>query len=247
MVYQTGKKIVKALLPRPLLLQWEGVLRRLLRWHYRGTAAGCNICGARLARFETLPSGDLLCPACGSLPRNRRLWALLQRDFHPAGRLIDFSPSRCLYRQMQTFPGIEYVATDYTGEFPVPNRYDIQNLPVPNESFDAFLCYHVLEHVPDDRAAIRELFRILRPGGWGLIQTPFQDGYIYENPAIVSPADRKKHFGQEDHVRIYSLKGLASRLQEAGFEVKIRSFEQQSDPFLGLNELEKIICVRKPG
>jgi predicted SAM-dependent methyltransferase len=86
-------------------------------------------------------------------------------------------------------------------------------------SVDMFLCSHVLEHVPNDRQAVRELFRILRPGGWGILMVPLHVALTetYENPAITSDAERWKHFGQNDHLRVYAKPDFFAKVKEAGF------------------------------
>jgi SAM-dependent methyltransferase len=90
-------------------------------------------------------------------------------------------------------------------------------------SFDLILCSHVLEHVPDDGAAMSELRRVLAPGGLALVLTPYRaDRPTYEDPSVTSPLDRMVAFGQQDHVRIYGT-DLADRLTGAGFEVEDRT------------------------
>ena len=85
------------------------------------------------------------------------------------------------------------------------------------------LCSHVLEHVPDDRAAISELRRVLRPRGTALVLTPYRpDRPTYEDPSVTKPLDRMVAFGQQDHVRIYG-NDLADRLRTAGFDVEDRT------------------------
>ena len=95
---------------------------------------------------------------------------------------------------------------------------------------------------------MQELFRVLKEGGKALIQTPFKEGEIYENDAIISPEDRLRHFGQEDHVRIYSVSGLKRRLEKAGFALEDRNFvalEDDSALRLGLKETEIILIASK--
>jgi SAM-dependent methyltransferase len=125
-------------------------------------------------------------------------------------------------------------------------RIDICNIELPDQSFDLVLCLHVLEHVPDDRKAMSELRRILRPSGMAIIMVPLEEGLdeTYENPSIVSEADRLIHFGQEDHVRYYG-RDLRDRLRGAGFS--IREWVSK-EPYVlkhGLKRGERIfLCTR---
>jgi ubiquinone/menaquinone biosynthesis C-methylase UbiE len=136
-----------------------------------------------------------------------------------------------------------YITTDYEDEFEADKRHDIQAIDEPNNSFDIILCYHVLEHIPDDSKAMSELYRVLKPGGICYIQTPFKDGDIYEDNTITTPEGRLQHFGQDDHLRIYSVMGLKSRLEENGFEVEVKEYTEQNDNRLGLNETETVLIA----
>ena len=114
------------------------------------------------------------------------------------------------------------------------------------ESFDLIICYHILEHIDNDIKAMNELWRILTKGGYCIIQTPFKEGEIYENNAITSPKEREKHFGQSDHVRVYSINGLTKRLENVGFQVEIRNFREKYENINGLNETETVLICQKP-
>jgi SAM-dependent methyltransferase len=98
-------------------------------------------------------------------------------------------------------------------------RMDVTNVPHRNGSFDVIYCSHVLEHVPDDRRAMREFFRVLKPSGWALLLVPIRVPHTVEDPSIVDPAKRRELFGQEDHVRRYG-PDFADRLRGVGFAVK---------------------------
>ncbi|MCF8244291.1 MAG: class I SAM-dependent methyltransferase [Saprospiraceae bacterium] len=247
-MYEAVKKLAKRWLPKQLLLKNELFLRKILAVKYRGTEFGCNICESKLSAFIPLGNGETLCPACGSLPRNRRLWKVLMEEDLLHGNVLDFSPSRCLARKMRVQKRIRYVSSDFVGEFEAEKSHDITAIAEPDSEFDLVLCYHVLEHVDDDRQAMRELFRVLKPSGKALVQTPLKAGDIYEDTNIVSPEARLKHFGQADHVRVYSANGLAGRLKEAGFQVEIKQFgeNQPSDQFLGMKENEIVLIASKP-
>ena len=121
--------------------------------------------------------------------------------------------------------------------------YDITQIPEKENSFDLIICYHILEHVIEDVKAMKELHRVLKPNGTVLIQTPFKEGEIYEDYSITSEAERLLHFGQEDHVRIYSIDGLKKRLESVGFAVTVKQFEK--DTYLGFSDKEIILFATK--
>ena len=231
------------MLPKRWLLQNELALRKLLALRYSGQKHLCNVCGKGLSQFVLLATNDLLCPFCGSLPRNRRLWQVLNKQ-GVTGAVLDFSPSRCLYREMTKKGDVDYVSTDFAGEFEAQQSYDITDIPEPDSRFDWVVCYHVLEHVEDDQKAMSELFRVLKNGGKAIVQTPFKDGDIFEDTTIRTPKERLKYFGQEDHVRIYSVHGLKSRLEQVGFTVRVLEFDEPHDK-LGLKESETILIASK--
>ena len=248
-MYQTAKSLVRALLPQPVLLRAEVGLREVLyRLRYKGSRFACNICTAQLSGFVALPNGERLCPRCGSMPRNRRLWQILTKEITLSGKtVLDFSPSRCLFRAMQQQNIGEYLSSDFENEFIADVRYDITAIPEPDSRFDLVVCYHVLEHIAADAQAVCELYRVLRRGGVALIQTPFTDGTTYENPSIVSPEDREAHFGQRDHVRIYNAADLSARLRSVGFEVEQRVYATLAESEIknGFSVGETVLICRK--
>ena len=217
---------------------------------YSGTAYECPVCSGGLKhfypiyksfprklremgfayaieRFETLNLSAYSCPACDASDRER-LYALFLRGRLAAlvagrqYRFIDFAPSLALSGLLRTFPNIEYRTADYFRPN-VDDQVDISNMPLyADNSVDLFMCSHILEHVPDDRAAMRELFRILRPGGCGIVMVPLIEGVddTPEDPAVNTPALRWKYHGQDDHLRLYGKRDLVSRLADAGFQVR---------------------------
>jgi SAM-dependent methyltransferase len=234
------------MLPRKVFFKLEPILRYFHYLIYKGSAVQCNVCNKKLRKFIQLKNKELLCPACGSLPRDRRLYELLSSQYLMKGaKVLDFSPARCLYRILKSNKDIEYTSTALAGDFMADKNYNITQIEAPIDSYDLIICYHILEHVDDDKKAMQELVRILRPNGTCLIQTPFKQGDIYENHSITSPQERLKHYGQEDHVRIYSADGLRKHLAKVGFEVTIREFNDESGNNFGLKNNETILICTK--
>jgi len=146
---------------------------------------------------------------------------MLARGDLPGRRLLHFAPEPLFDPVFARLPQIERVTADLYA--PADLRLDITKMDLPDGSSDMILCSHVLEHVPDDRAAMSELRRVLADGGLALVLTPYRaDRPTYEDPSITSPLDRMVAFGQQDHVRIYGT-DLAERLRGAGFAVEDRT------------------------
>ncbi|WP_445736465.1 methyltransferase domain-containing protein [Mariniflexile sp.] len=187
-----------------------------------------------------------MCPFCGSLSRNRRLWYLLNNNGNLKGKLLHFSPSRSLYRNLKKEKSVDYFSTDFENEFLADYKFDITNTNQEPEKFDTIVCYHILEHIIDDQKAMAELYRVLKPNGIIYIQTPFKEGAIYEDYSIVSPEERLLHFGQNDHVRIYSVEGLKNRLEHNAFKILVKSFnEEKEDFYFGFQSPETVLMATK--
>jgi SAM-dependent methyltransferase len=196
---------------------------RVSAFALRGEGRECPCCGGHFRRMSRrrLAGWGGICPRCRSHPRHRAIALLLARGDLPGHRLIHFAPEPLFDPVFEHLPELERVTADLYA--PADLRLDITRMDLPDDSFDLILCSHVLEHVPDDRAAMGELRRVLGDGGLALILTPYRaDRPTCEDPSITSPLDRMVAFGQQDHVRIYG-SDLADRLREAGFEVEDRT------------------------
>ena len=218
-MYRLIKGIILKIFPR-IIFRFEFTLRKIFAFLYKGNKVFCNICNKKFSKFIIHQDSDLICPRCGSLGRHRRLWSIIniivpqKKD----DRILHFSPSRVIQKKLKSLY-LNYVSADFEGKIKTDRSYDITKIRVQDNSFDYVICYHVLEHIINDTKAIGELYRILNKGGKLLIQTPFKTGNTYEDFSIVTKEDRKKHFGQEDHVRIYSVQGLKERFKSASFKV----------------------------
>lgn len=249
-VYQRVKSLAYQLLPTGWLAANKHRLRRLTAQFYRGDAHVCNVCGFKLRTFVSNGS-DLLCPNCGSLGRTRRLYDLLA-DRLPkltSGQVLHFSPPACLTDHVDRIlpHNVRYITTDFVGEFAAARHIDLTDTGLPDNAYDLIVCYHVLEHIERDDLAMAELHRILKPGGSCLIQTPFtgESGPAKEDPTVVTPAARLEHFGQEDHVRVYSVTALRKRLTTAGLTVEILEFTEAAANRKGFKESEFVLVATK--
>jgi SAM-dependent methyltransferase len=165
---------------------------------------------------------NALCPRCQSKERHRLLYLYLVDTCGVLSRpmrILEIAPGRYSYYLFHNLAGGKsYFTLDY--ESPLAGtRGDICAIPYANEAFDLIICYHLLEHVPDDATAIREIGRILETGGQLLAQVPIEGEITQEAPLITDPMQRLRLFGQEDHVRSYGL-DFADRLWGAGLDVE---------------------------
>lgn len=204
------------------------VKRRFDIASHRGTRVSCPACGGRWDAFKddwNRPSA--LCWGCGAHERHRAQALLLARRpelLGGASATLHFAPEYCLQRLIEpaaSGPGRRYVTGDLDPAG-VDLELDLSGLAIQDASFDAVLCSHVLEHVPDDRLAMRELHRITRPGGWCLVMVPLDlaRAQTYEDASITTPEGRLAAFWQHDHVRLFA-PDIADRLSAAGFEVEV--------------------------
>jgi len=203
----------------------DAVRVRAVSARHRGRAVQCPLCDNAFDRFkDDWNRSRALCWRCGSHERHRAQWLLLQRRpelLGDASSLLHFSPEWCLRRRLRALSGLRYITTDLDTTQQVDLRLDVTALELPDGAFDAVLCSHVLEHVPDDAAAMAELRRITAPGGFTLVMVPLalNRATTYEDPAVTDPADREREFLQADHVRLYA-PDIAGRLTAAGFAVE---------------------------
>ena len=245
-MYYYLKQLLRKVIPKKIIFKYEPVFRGIYYQFYKGNNFHCNICSKGLSKFIEVPNGDKLCPNCGSSSRDRRLWQLLDSEFLKVKiGILDFSPSRCIYRTLKKNPLISYTSTDLSGDFLSEEKYDITNIDTRNDSYNLIICYHVLEHIENDIQAMKELYRVLRNKGTCIVQTPYKDGEIYENPSAKTEEERLQHFGQKDHVRIYSVNGLKERLTDSGFQVEVRKFNEDIDNEFGFNIDETILICKK--
>ena len=211
--------------------------QRLLRLgrkiYWFGQSRFCTVCQSNISTF--LPAGNPLranaiCPVCYSVERHRMIWAFLSArlsrpDLH-GFRLLHVAPEYGLRSNLQKIDGVDYWTSSLNGAGTRVSA-DITNLSFDSDFFDGILCSHVLEHVLDDRSAMKEFFRVLRPMGWAVLQVPLEldREFTYEDATIASSADRMKAFGNESHVRVYG-RDYPERLRSTGFNASLIGCEE---------------------
>ena len=199
---------------------------RVLALFYRGNNVECTVCHSTFRKF--LPYGrksreNALCPKCLALERHRLIWLYLERKtdfFTRENKMLHIAPELCFMDRFEGLPNLDYITGDI--ESPLAKvKMDIHQIPFEENTFDVIFCNHVLEHVDDDILAMKEMRRVLKPGGWAILQVPFfypLKKETYEDKSITSPLEREKAFGQDDHVRMFG-EDYGARLTSAGFKV----------------------------
>ena len=198
----------------------------------------CPCCGELATSF--LPHGvqrreNARCPRCGSVGRHRLQWLFLRDRTNLLSEpleVLHFAPETGLQRRLKSLPKVRYHGADLKS-VRADEHFDICTIPYPDDSFDVILCSHVLEHVADDRQAMSELFRVMKPGGWGLIEVPF-DGKLdetLEDPSITTDEERIRVYGNKGHLRKYG-RDYPDRLRAAGFEVTTHRYGTEFSPAL---------------
>jgi predicted SAM-dependent methyltransferase len=247
-MYSVFKRIVRLFIPQYLINQFEYTFRSIYSLFYYGDNIFCVICQKQFSKFIKLQNGDQLCPHCGSLPRHRRLWKLTGEEIivKQEDIILHFSPERCITKKLKLLHQQRYYTTDYDLKSDTSFHFDITAIQAKDESYTYVICYHVLEHIENDFGAMKELYRILKSEGKAIIQTPFKEGDIYENAEIKTKEERLKHFGQEDHVRIYSVNGLKERLENVGFTVTLKQYKNEMQTeYFGFKQNETILICKK--
>ena len=223
------KKLIKFLIntiPRPYLIWWSKFLAPLVDILFRGNKFTDPINGKSYRKF--LPYGyvkqrnNALSPGTLSLERHRLLWLYLNNEtnfFSKTLKVLHIAPEQCFYNLFKNLKNINYTTFDLNSPL-ADIKGDICNLPFKENSFDFILCNHVLEHINDDKKAMKELYRVLNKNGTAILQVPInqKSSKTFEDSSIVDKKERIEKFGQYDHIRLYGL-DYFKKLEAFGFKV----------------------------
>jgi len=245
--------IVIRYVPRKYLQLFSGVGLKILGIFYAGNKVECLICGGHYRSFlpygRINPRPNALCPSCLSLERHRLIWLYLKEKtnfFSQKLSVLHLAPEPCFVKRFEKIHGDTYITGDI--ESPLAKvKMDIHRIPFEENKFDVVLCNHVLEHVQDDIKAMREIRRVLKPGGWAILQVPFFSpvpDHTFEDNSITDPREREKIFGQDDHVRKFG-KDYPQRIERSGLKAILDDFAKSQPDKYGLQKGEILYRAEK--
>jgi SAM-dependent methyltransferase len=231
------KQIISLLLrfvPRKYLQLFSHIPLKIYAITMRGDKVECPVCEGKFKKFlpygRLTPRENALCPQCLALERHRLMYLYLQRKtnfFKDNLKVLHIAPEYCFIDRFEKMKNLDYITADI--ESPLAKvKMDIHEIPFEANTFDVAFCNHVMEHVEDYHKAMSELYRVLKPNGWAIIQSP-QDltkATTFEDSTITDPAERERVFWQNDHLRLFG-RDYGHELEKAGFKVTEDDFVMQ--------------------
>jgi SAM-dependent methyltransferase len=232
------KKIISFVIrkvPRKYLQIVSPLALKVLGLFYMGNKVECPISGDTYRKFlpyGRIPRPNALSPGSQSLERHRLMWLYLKEKtnfFTDNLKVLHIAPEHCFIERFEKMKNLDYITADI--ESPLAKiKMDVHKIPFDENTFNVVFCNHVMEHVENDIQAMKEIYRVMKPGGWAIIQSPIDTSIekTFEDPTITSPSEREKIYGQNDHARLYG-RDYADRLRSAGFTVKEDTYVMELD------------------
>lgn len=222
------KQIAEKIVPKKYLRVAGQYALRATSPIFTGRAVKCPCCGSRFSKFASyghVKRDNALCRWCLSLERHRGLWLYIHEKTNLLKdplKVLHFAPEHQFQELLKNSPNVDYISADL--DMPTAMlQMDITDITFEDNTFDVILCNHVLEHVPDDTKAMSELYRVLKPGGWAILQTPMSSAAETVEDLTLTPEQRIEAFGQDDHVRTYGM-DKKDRLESVGFKVELDQY-----------------------
>lgn len=235
-------KFILNTIPRPLLIRMSYFIRPVVALALRGKNYTDPIDGKSYRKFLSYGYGktrpNVLAPGTLSLERHRLLWLYLEREtdfFIKKRKVLHVAPEQAFLKRFRALKNLDYTTTDL--ESPIADiKADLTNLPFAENIYDMIICNHVLEHIEQDKMAMAEIYRVLKPGGIAILQVPYdaKREKTFSDDSIVDPKERARIFGQYDHVRVYGMDYFKT-LASIGFNVIAEDYTKQLTPL----EIEK--------
>ena len=250
------KELIKKKIPYALIFWFRDFVRKLISYFYIGNKYRCVFCDRSFSKmmssgFESLATKDnkvigsgfrlnSKCPCCDSTDRERLLYIFIKKNLNyifekteksKTTTVLHIAPEKNLSKLINNNNQINYITSDLHSPY-VDLKMNIENILFKDNVLDLIICNHVLEHVQNDLRAMSEFYRVLKKGGFAILQVPifFEDKPTYEDFTIVSPASRLEAFGQEDHLRIYG-SDYKNRLEKSGFKVNLINIKDILDDY----------------
>jgi SAM-dependent methyltransferase len=253
------KKLYKFLLnklPRPILIRLSYIFKFFAPFLYKGNKVECPVCEKHFSKFLSYGSDvahreNVLCPYDLTLERHRLMWLYLKNEsdfFSKKLEVLHIAPEQCFYSLFKKQKNIKYLTGDLVSPL-ADIHFDLHHIPLEDNRFDVVFCNHVLEHVDDALQCMKEIFRVMKPGAWAILQVPLDNtrAITYEDKSITSPEEREKHFWQKDHVRLFG-NDYPNWLEKAGFNVEVYDIKNKFDQkFIDRNRLipDELLFIAK--
>ena len=181
------------------------------------------------------PRENAIAPDSLSLERHRLMWLFLKNKtnfFTDNLKFLHIAPEYCFIKIFKGMKNLDYLTADLISPW-ADVKMDVHNIPFEENTFDVVICNHVLEHVDDADKVMKEFYRVMKPGGWGIFQVPidYNNSVTIEDRSVTDPRERERLYWQSDHLRLFG-RDYGDKLTAAGFKVTESNFINEIDPKL---------------